>query len=288
MFLKPAQQQIIRTRNIFVFPILLLVAQASIIFAILSFGSRTGGHPLSPTGLILGGISIFISGVYFLYRYFYLPDLKPTQTVAILFIPAMVSLILAAAMWMTPWMSGAPYAPFKPGAADTVLFWNLLFVILSSIIGVVYQSRNFLIGCLIFQSALYMGTYSFLHWHLFPYLNFAEGILGPRPETLIIIVGGYIFALFILPWRKKMIKFQPSWKFVTISTNLVGGWIAYVMLTSLPQNGDYLGWQSVPLTVPENAWNWSFTFSQIMIAIAMVAPIAVVLFIKGRNLKLKG
>jgi hypothetical protein len=262
-----------RSKNILIFPALLLMAQAAIVLAILSFGVRTGGYPIPPVGLSLSAASVLISAAYLSYIYFFSPSFKPLQELTALFAPAVASLMLAAALWMTPWMSGAPYAPFKPGAADTVLFWNVLFLFLSGIIGVAYQSRKFLILCLAFQLSLYVSSYSLLHWALYPYLNIVEGILGIRPMTFIIIVGGYTLAILVLPWRKRHIEFRPNWKFAAIITNLIGGWIAYVMLASFPQNGSYLGWQSVPLTVPEDAWNWSFTAAQTLIIIAMIAPL---------------
>jgi len=274
-----------RSKSILIFPALLLMAQAAIVLAILSFGGRTGGYTIPPVGLGLATASVLISAAYLAYIYFLSPGFKPLQELTALFAPAVVSLMLAAALWMTPWMGGAPYAPFKPGAADTVLFWNLLFLLLGSIIGVAYHSRKFIILCLAFQLSLYVSSYSLLHWSLYPYLNIVEAVLGIRPMTFLMIVGGYTLAILVLPWRKRHIGFRPSWKFATISTNLMGGWIAYVMLASFPQNGEYLGWQSVPLTVPEGAWNWSFTAVQTLIIIAMIAPLIGTLIIMTRRIR---
>ncbi len=281
----PVSLHINRSKQFLVFPALLLTAQTAIIFAILSFGVRTGGHPIPPVGLGLSATSILISAAYLAYIYFLSPGFKPLQELTALFSPAVVSLMLAAALWMTPWMGGAPYAPFKPGAADTVLFWNLLFLLLGGVIGVAYHSWKFLLLCLLFQLSLYVNSYSLLHWSLYPYLNIVEAILGIRPMTFLMIVGGYTLAILVLPWRKRHIKFRPNWAFAAITTNLTGGWMAYALLAALPQNGEYLGWQSVPLTVPEGAWNWSFTAAQMLIFVAMIAPALGTLIIMARRLR---
>jgi len=63
--------QINKSKQFLIFPALLLLAQAAIVFAILSFGARTGGHPMPPVGLGLSVASVLISAIYLSYVYFF-------------------------------------------------------------------------------------------------------------------------------------------------------------------------------------------------------------------------
>ena len=124
------------------------------------------------------------------------------------------------------------------------------------------------------QLSIYVGSFSLPHWYRYRQsINLIEGVLGVRPETFLWIVGGYILARFVTERIKYRFDVPSDGRFASIAVNLAAGWVLYALLDWFPPNGSYLGWQSVPLTVPQDAWNWSFTAAQTLIIIAMIAPL---------------
>jgi len=258
----------------------LTITHLMTVTAILSFRARTGGYPLHTAGLILYGVATVLAVVGLAVQMCRIKSAHP-ETVALLLIsaPALVSLVFRAGLWMTPFLGGAPYAPYDPGDSDIVLTFNLLFATLFSIVAIVYGSFVYLTAACVVQIALYFGTHALPHRMLYPYAH----ILGIRPSTFVLFVGVYVTGTVLLLMRIGLLEQRRKpglWMAATL-TGLVGAWVLCETLVSLPGNGAYLGYIATSAFVPEQAWDWTRPAAQgmaimTMVAAALSSPIAYV------------
>ena len=272
------------------FPALLLVAHGVILLAIISFNSRADGFPVHPTALGVYGLTLITIFIYWLLTAV-LPEKSPCprficdKYLLAVVVPIFASLMLVAAMWMTPWLGGARFAPYNPGDADMVYFFNLLVLCLVCVLGIHYQSRFLLIIGWAFQVSVYVVTHSILHWVRYPDAGIVTGILGIRPSTFLVILGGYFLAFSILCKQKRRMQMPRNWQFAAIITNLVAGWMAFIVMLQWPQNGSLLGWYAETARVPTHAWNWLYPCAQTLIITAMLLPVlvSIAVYIKRRE-----
>ncbi|MGH2522665.1 MAG: hypothetical protein ACRDH2_09210, partial [Anaerolineales bacterium] len=145
------------------FPSALLTAAHVITsIALLTFRVRTNGLPLHPIGLI---IYLTATALSFLALAYLFHQTEPAQsgTVSLLLIsmPALSSLFFQAALWMTPWLGGAAYAPYDPGDADLVWFFSVFFAIIFAVVAVLYGSVGYLLAACATQLVIYFSTHAF-------------------------------------------------------------------------------------------------------------------------------
>lgn len=269
-----------------IFPALLIVAHGCIALAIVSFGMRAKGYPIAPIALGIYAVAIFVGFSYFLVAVFFphktnLPRHSTNRLLSAIVIPAFLSLVLAASLWMTAWLDGGRYAPWDVGDADVVMFYNLALLFLIIMLGIVYRSRTLLNIGLAIQLGIYLMTYSLPNWIRYPDAGVATGLFGTRPSIIFLVLGSYIVAMSILHQRKHPLSLPVEWQFAVITNNLVAGGMAYMLLTWFPQNGMLLGWRSETTIVPLDGWNWLYVLAEFLVKAGMVAPI---LFFVGKKL----
>ncbi len=261
-------------------PALLLVAHALISVAIISFAIKANGYPIPPVGLTAYTMTILLTFAYLLTVAFWphkvtRPHHLADKLLLAILSPALVSLILAATLWIMPWLGEAEYAPYDSGDADVVLFFNLIVIALLIVVTVGYRSQTLLNVGFAVLFMLYFFTHTFPHWLRFPEIGLLAGILGIRPSTFLLILGAYLGATAVLSWRKQRVALPPHWQAAIILSNLAAGWMAYVLLSWFPKNGTTLGWRSATTIVPTDAWGTAYTFAQALIIVAMIAPILI-------------
>ncbi len=290
MVLTDKRSQVFISNYFLIFSALLLAAHGVILLAIVSFNSRADGFPAHPTALGVYGLTLLTTIIYWLSTAVFPEKVKWPRSVddkylLAVVIPVFVSLMLVAAMWMTPWLGGARFAPYDPGDADVVSFFNLVVLCVVCVLGINYRSRLLLIVGWAFQVSVYVVTHSILHWIRYPDAGFLTGILGIRPSTFLFILGGYFLAITILHKQKRRMRMPLDWQFATIVTNLFAGWMAFTILLQWPQNGTLLGWHSEVTKVPVYAWNWLYPFAQTLIIMAMLLPIfvSIAIYLKRRE-----
>lgn len=253
-----------------IFPVLLIVAHGCIALAIVSFGMRAKGYPIAPIALGIYAVAIFVGFSYFLVAAFFphktnLPRHSTNRLLLAIVIPAFLSLVLAASLWMTAWLDGGRYAPWDVGDADGVMFYNLILLFLIIMLGIVYRSRMLLNIGLAIQLGIYLMS------------RVTTGL----PVTIFLISGSYLMAMSVLHQRKHPLSLPAQWQFAVITSNLVAGGMAYMLLTWFPQNGMLLGWRSETTIVPLDGWNWLYVLAEFLIKAGMVAP---VLFFTGKQM----
>lgn len=253
-------------------PGLLAAAHLMTFIAIFSFETRTGGYPLHPAGLILYGVVTVLTVIGLAVQACRAKSVSPdTASLLLISAPALVSLVFRAGLWMTPFLGGAPYAPYDPGDSDIVLIFNLLFATLFSIVAVVYGSFIYLAVTCAVETALYLGTHAVPHRVLYP----GAHILGVRPSTFISFFGIYAVGTVLLLMRIGLSKRQGKhglWLAATL-TGLAGAWVLYGTLVWLPRNGAYLGYVDASVYVPDGAWDWTRLTAQGMAVMAMAAAV---------------
>jgi hypothetical protein len=183
-----------------------------------------------------------------------------TRILLLLSIPAFISLVLNAILWMTPWLGNAPYAPWDPGDGDTVAFLNLIFAFLWIGVAILYGLHKYLLTGGIAQIAVYIMTQQLPFWSLLP-----VALIG-----LLVFGGGLVSA------RKRVApEFQPSLWVAVLMLTAVGSFTFFIAWSQLPENGMVLGWTET-LTqparqVPDNAWNWTRPATQALLYLAVAA-----------------
>lgn len=246
---------------LFIAPAMLWSVHAIAVVALFGFGWRVGNLPISPTGLDLYLAATSIFGLIFLIgasrakRTWSL-----TRVLLLLSIPAFISLVLNAILWMTPWLGNAPYAPWDPGDGDTVAFLNLIFAFLWIGVAILYGLHRYLLTGGIAQIAVYIMTQQLPFWSLLP-----VALIG-----LLVFGGGLVSA------RKRVApEFQPSLWVAVLMLTAVGSFTFFIAWSQLPENGMVLGWTET-LTqparqVPDNAWNWTRPAAQALLYLAVAA-----------------
>lgn len=247
----------------------LALAHAITGLALLTFGMRAGGYPLHPIGLMIYLVTVALSFVILGFQFFY-P--QPTWSVFTrLFAvswPALVSLVLAAMFWLTPWLGGAPYAPYDPADSDGIAFLSLLFALAFATTALLYGSFKYGLFVCAAQVVVYFGAYTLPHWFRYP-ANF----WGVRPSILGEMLGIYALAFGLMFVRAKLKWVVPqNLSIAALATNLVGALALYHLLAWLPDNGAYLGYVSGTTFVPQSAWDWSRPAAQTLaILVVLVA-----------------
>ena len=124
---------------------LLLLAHVTAVLSLLLFGSRAGDYPIHPIGLgvYLTAAVLAVIGLAIGLARFPAPT-RLTTKLLLFSLPVFVSLTFRAALWMTPWLGGAPYAPWDTGDGDILFFFNLFFAGLWSVVAVLYGSYAYL------------------------------------------------------------------------------------------------------------------------------------------------
>ncbi|MBI3242856.1 MAG: hypothetical protein HYZ49_11235 [Chloroflexi bacterium] len=241
--------------------------------ALLNFGARASGYPIHPLGLMIYFAVVALSLPVLVIQFRYTPSSQSAFVSLLLAsVPALASLVLRATLWMTPWLGGAPYAPYDPGDPDIVMFYSLFFALAFSAIAIVYGSVGYLLVAWAAQTALYFGTHAFPQWAGYSDAN----ILGVRPSIFIGIVGIYAFSaalLFLRNWLFRQGK--PNLWIASATVNLAGAWVFHDTLKWLPNNGAHLGYISNTTFVPEYAWDWSRPIAQSLALIAIIISISI-------------
>ena len=248
-------------------PTLLMVAHLMTVIALVSFGTRTGDYPLHTTGLMIYVVATALTMVGLTVQTRRTEPVRLPTALLLVSAPALVSLVFRAGLWMTPFLGGAPYAPYDPGDSDIVMLFGLFFATLFSVASILYSSVSYLVVACTVQIALYFGTHAFPHRLLYPSADF----LGVRPSTFAALMGIYGVGAILLLLRVTLFgQRKPGLWIATTLTGLAGGWILYETLTWLPGNGAYLGYIAADTYVPAQAWDWTRPVAQCMVITAIV------------------
>lgn len=268
-----------RSQFVILLPIVLLtVAHAVTCLALFTFRARTGEYPLHSIGFgIYLGVMVF-SAVGLLGQFLYTKPMKLEATLLFISLPALTSLVLRGAFWITPWLGGATYAPYDPGDSDIVTAFSLLFAVTLSAVAIIYGVTSYLLIACATQIIIYFGTHALPHWIRYPNAD----IFGVSPSVFVQMVGIYAVSIGLVFVRNEFLGTRkPHLWLATVTTSLVGAWVLYNTLTWLPTNGMQLWWVSSTTIVPEHAWDWSRLTAQsiavISIAMTFVSGIAVLL-----------
>ena len=252
---------------------LLLLAHVMSALSLLFFGFRTGGYPVHPVGV--GMYLTAVTLTTFTYAIWAPPGKKRRNLTAVLLLlslPAFLSLVLQAGLWLTPWLGGALYAPWDPGDKDRVIFFSLLFTVLWSLVAVFYGSYRYLLIAGLAQFFLYFACHALPHWLRYP----AASIFGIQPDFPLILVGIFSLAAVAIKLRNRLVgtRLLSLWPAVLLVT-AVGGWVLFVTIAQFPGNGAELGWTATLTTpavqVPANAWNWLRPAGGYLAIVAMTA-----------------
>ncbi len=257
--------------------LILLLAHVMAAVSILLFGSRAGGYPVHPIGLTvyLAVVLLVVIGLGFGLARASAP-LNLTTMLILLSLPAFASLVFRAALWMTPWLGGAPYAPWDPGDADLVFFFCLFFTLLWSVISLLYGSYAYLLAGATGQVIVYFVGHALPQWFRYP----EASPFGVQPGILLLLLVFFGVAAVAISLRNQLFGRQrPSlWPAVVLLT-VAGGWVLYQTIGWLPHNGMELGWTATADTparqVPAQAWDWTRSAAQTLVLLAVTAvPVA--------------
>lgn len=258
-------------------PSILLLAHVMTGVALLRFGLRAGGYPVHSVGLTvyLAIVLLMVVGLGFgLARA--LASLNLTTVLILFSLPAFASLVFRAALWVTPILGGAPYAPWDPGDVDLVIFYSLFFTLLWSVVGLLYGSYAYLFAGGAGQIVVYFVGHALPHWFRFPEAN----PLGVRPGILLVLFVFFGMAAAAISLRNQLFgQKRPSlWPAVLLLT-IAGGWVLYQTIGWLPHNGMELGWTATianaPRQVSAQAWDWTRPAAQTLVLVAIAAvPVA--------------
>lgn len=181
------QRLILNTARIF--PTLLTFAHLASAMALLTFGGRTGGYPVHIIGLAIYlaavGLSLVVLGIQFFRHHLTTSNFANLVWVSM---PAWVSLVLLAMLWLTPWLGGAPYALYDSADPDGVAAFSLLFGSTFVAVSVLYGSSKYGLSACALQLLTYFGAYALPHWLRYPDASpsgirpvILGEILGPTP-----------------------------------------------------------------------------------------------------------
>lgn len=258
---------------LFIAPTLLMAAHAMSGIALLVFWWRVGDLPINPVGLSIYLVTIATLGTIFLIGISWGKRGRSLKHMLLLLsLPAFTSLALSAALWLTRWLSNAPYAPWNVGDDDVVIYLSLFFVFSWIVLATLYGSYTYLLTGGIIQIAIYFAAHAFPHWARFP----EASPLGVQSGFPILLIGLLVLGGFLVTLRKQVAPdFQPSLWVAVILLTAIGSWTLYIALSQFPESGMVLGWTetltSPPRQVPTDAWNWTRSAAQSLILLAIVA-----------------
>jgi len=205
--------------------VLLALAHLTTSLALLTFGARVGGYPVHIVGLMIYLVTVALSLVVMGAQFSRPQPASPTfANLVWVSIPALVSLALLAMFWLTPYLGGAPYAPYDPADWDGVRFFTWLFAIAFATTAVLCGSFKYGLSAYTVQVLVYFGTYSLPHWFRYP----EASLLGIHPAILGEVLGIYVLAFGMLFVQAKL-KWPLSQDVgpAALVTNLVGALVLY-------------------------------------------------------------
>lgn len=255
---------------LFIAPALLLLAHVMTGIALLFFGWRVGDLPLNPLGLGVYLTTTVTLGILFLVGAKRAkPEWPLTSLLLLISVPTFISLALSAALWLTGWLGNAPYAPWKPGDTDIVIFLSLLFLFSWIVIAILYGSYGYLLVGGMMQIAVYFAAHALPHWSRYP----EASPLGVQPGFPIQLIGWLVLGGFLVALRKRVVPdFQPTLWVAVVVLTAVGSFTLFIALNQFPENGMVLGWTGTPTTtphqVPNHAWNWTRPVAQSLTLLA--------------------
>jgi hypothetical protein len=259
---------------LFLAPIILLAAHVMAGLALLIFGRHVREYPLNPVGLGFYLIAIIISVILFAVGLKHVKSDRatPKHVLMLLSLPALAGLIFSAALWLTPWLGNAPYAPWKAGDDDIVVFLSLFFTMLWTVIAILYGSYAYLLTGGTIQLLVYFGAHALPHWLRFPEAN----PMGVQPGFPILLSGLFILGGLLITLRNRLADGrQPSLWIAALLLTTAGSWTFYLTLNSFPVNDMILGWtasvSNPARQVPPQAWNWTRSAAQSLALLAAAA-----------------
>jgi len=276
---------------VYLAPGLLLLAHIMSGIALLLFGARTGSYPLHLIGLGIYLATLIFAVVSLGIGLLYVKSsIRFMMMLVLISWPAFASLVFRAALWMTPWLGGASYAPWDPGDIDLVIAFNLLFAVLWAIVALLYGSHVYLLAVGAAQLLVYFATHALPQWIRYP----AANPLGVRPGLPILLLGIFIATSVVIALRNQLIgqlfgNYRPTRWLAVILLTAAGGWVLYQTMSWLPANGEELGWtattDSPALRVPRQAWDWTrpAVHTLVLAAVAAIPLAAIANWIASRS-----
>lgn len=258
---------------LFLAPAILLVAHVMAGLALLVFRWRVGDYPLNSAGLGIYLVTIIMSIIIFSVGLRYTKSYTSlTRVLMLLSLPAFTSLIFNAALWLTQWLGNAPYAPWKPGDDDFVIFFSLFFAALWILIAVLYGSYGYLLTGATIQLLIYFAAHALPHWMRFP----EASPMGIQRGFPILLAGLFVLGGLLVASRNRLAgNRQLSLWLAVLLLTAAGSWTLFLVLSSFPVNGMVLGWTSSfntpALRVPLYAWNWTRSAAQTLALLAAAA-----------------
>lgn len=221
--------------------IILTVAHVLACVALLRFRQNVGQFPLASTGF-----SIYLlataSSVFAIFLLFVRSMRQYTAVVLqAVFMPALTSMMLALALYLTSSWGGATYIQYDP-MDDAMAPLFVLFSVAVLSIAIWYKSRRFLLCGFAIQIVSAVLVLS-----------------SSRPAIFGFVVVYVIGLLTFTPATKQLAIYDNKafgiWSASMLSA-LLGTFTFLMTFGQFPDNGTRLGWVSANTIVPLNAWNF--------------------------------
>jgi hypothetical protein len=252
-------------------PALLALAHLTAGLALLTFGVRADGYPLHPNGLFLYLATVGVAAValFVLARRMSQPA-PDALRLLLISMPALASLALIGAIWLSSRRGGAAYPPYDLQDSATILFFSGLPALIFSAAAACYGSGCYLIVTGSVHLVVYFGTHALPHWWRYPMAS----LLGSQPHVTagIVAVYGVGLALAVLRQRRLRSHWPGLW-LASLLTTVTGAFILIQLMSALPGNGAYLGYEQTGLYVPANAWDASRPAAEFLATLAMLAAV---------------
>ncbi len=280
-------------------PLILTLAHLAAAVALLGFGLRAGGYPFHPRALWLywAAAPLALATIVWLAQRSLRSRPLGTLDLLLACAPALASLALVGTLWLSPWLGGAPYAPWDMQDYDAVSIFSQLPALAFVVIAVVYGSPGFLLAAGGAQLLVYFSTHALQNWSRWP----GADLLGVNPYIALQLFSIYAVGLAAALLRRRLLpRLQPGLWLAAATAGLLGGFLLFSILSALPDNGAYLGYlATVPGTdalghltevpggdprylVPANAWDWFRPAALALAGLAIVSAVCLPLLALGR------
>ncbi len=253
-------------------PALLTLAHLVAGLALLTFGMRAGGYPVHADGLYLycAAVGVAVAAMFVLAR-----RVRQARSEALnlllISMPALASLALVGAVWLSPWRGGAAYPPYDLQDSDAILFFGGLPALVFAAVAASYASSRYLISAGAVHLLIYFGAHALPHWLRYP----TASLLGSQPHVIAAILAMYGLGLGLAVLRERAGRpVLPGLWLASLLATIVGAFLLIQVLSAFPGNGAYLGYAQTGLYVPANAWGSSRPAAEFLAALAILAAVA--------------
>jgi hypothetical protein len=250
-------------------PAMLTVTHLFILAALLSFGVKAGGYPMSSAVIRLHGLAVALSLIGILTEAISSKVAYP-RSLLVVSLPVFASFLFWLGLG-----SGGTYPAYHPDAVDyqQSFYWKpqfvaCLFAVLFSAVGILYGSPGYLIITGVAQLMPHFGVTAIATLTSQPTASFA------RPPLLGLIACYLVAALILLKRNRRFGSDKPGLGWGSGVLNALGAACLWRLLSELPRNGSDLSEFARGLRVPQNAWPWTRSAAEISSYATVVVLVA--------------